>query len=61
MSHDPEGSTEMTPCSSCEEEVLDETLTSVTADPQSEYRVCPACVRKMDREARAERTHSRRQ
>lgn len=55
MSHEPEEPTETTPCSDCGEDILDDDLVSVTADPSSDYRLCPACVQKMDREARAER------
>jgi hypothetical protein len=51
MSHEPEEPTETTPCSGCGEDTLDDDLASVTADPQSDYRLCPNCVRKMDREA----------
>jgi hypothetical protein len=33
---------------------LDADLTAVTADLQSDFRLCPACVQEMDREARIE-------
>jgi len=46
---------ESTPCSGCEREILDADLTAVTADPQSDFRLCPACVQEMDHEASGDR------
>lgn len=60
MSQDSGEPTEMTPCSGCGEDTLDDTLASVTADPSSDYRLCPTCVQEMNREARAEREEDER-
>ena len=51
MSQEPEEPTETTPCSGCGEDTPDDALTAVGADPQSDYRLCPTCVHKVDREA----------
>jgi hypothetical protein len=51
MSHEPEEPTETTPCSGCGEDTPEDQLAAIGADPSSEYRLCPVCVRAESLEA----------